>query len=162
MTVGYVPLSSVLLAIAWLAAAAQLAALAFGRYAPYAGGVEPPPAGLGSQRPRRSSADGRAARLGQVEVAHRCACRNLAGAAGDVDERVRGSCTHDHVRLLAGHGLEDDALFVEVPSGAEELVTLLVSAKRRLDSPRVKAGGGVGKALKGEQRGTNEHERPDE
>jgi hypothetical protein len=44
-TVGYVPLSSVLFAIAWLAAAAQLAALAFGRYAPYAGGVEPPPAG---------------------------------------------------------------------------------------------------------------------
>ena len=45
VTVGYVPLSSVLLAIAWLAAAAQLAALAFGRYAPYAAGVEPPPAG---------------------------------------------------------------------------------------------------------------------
>ena len=46
VTVGYLPLSNVLLAIAWLAAAAQLAALAFGRYAPYAGGVEPPPAGL--------------------------------------------------------------------------------------------------------------------
>ncbi len=45
VTIGYVPLPSVLLAIAWLAAAAQLAALAFGRYAPYAGGVEPPAAG---------------------------------------------------------------------------------------------------------------------
>lgn len=35
-TVGYVSLFSVLLSIAWLAAAAQLAALAFGRYGPYA------------------------------------------------------------------------------------------------------------------------------
>ena len=45
-TVGYVPLGAVLLAAFWLAAAAQMAALAFGRYAPYADGVEPPPAGL--------------------------------------------------------------------------------------------------------------------
>ena len=35
-TVGYVSLFSVLLTVAWLAAAAQLAALAFGRYGPYA------------------------------------------------------------------------------------------------------------------------------
>ena len=77
-------------------------------------------------------------------------------------ERVRGRRTHDHVRLLARYGLEDDALFVEVPSRAEKLVTVLVSAKRRFDSPHVKAGGGVGKTLQGEQRGTNEHERPDE
>lgn len=34
-TVGYVSLFSVLLTIAWLAAAAQLSALAFGRYGPY-------------------------------------------------------------------------------------------------------------------------------
>ena len=45
-TVGYISLLSVLLAIAWLTAAAQLGALAFGRYAPYAGGAEPPPSGL--------------------------------------------------------------------------------------------------------------------
>jgi hypothetical protein len=45
-TVGYVSVGSVLLALAWAAAAGQLGALAFGRYAPYAGGVEPPPAGL--------------------------------------------------------------------------------------------------------------------
>jgi hypothetical protein len=44
-TVGYVGLFTVLLAIVWLAAAAQLAALSFGRYAPYAGGAEPPPPG---------------------------------------------------------------------------------------------------------------------
>ncbi len=44
-TVGYISLFSVLLALAWLTAAAQLGALAFGRYAPYAGGVESPPAG---------------------------------------------------------------------------------------------------------------------
>ena len=46
ITVGYIPLASVLLAVAWVAAAAQLGALAFGRYAPYASGQEPPPPGL--------------------------------------------------------------------------------------------------------------------
>jgi hypothetical protein len=45
VTVGYVPLPSVLLALAWAAAAGQLGALAFGRYAPYAAGAEPPPPG---------------------------------------------------------------------------------------------------------------------
>jgi hypothetical protein len=44
--VGYIAPSSVLIALAWAAAAAQLGALALGRYAPYAGGVEPPPPGL--------------------------------------------------------------------------------------------------------------------
>ena len=44
-TVGYVSLGSVLLGLVWLAAAAQVGALAFGRYAPYAGGAEPPPPG---------------------------------------------------------------------------------------------------------------------
>ena len=44
-TVGYLPLGSALLGLAWAAAATQMAALAAGRYAPYAGGVEPPPAG---------------------------------------------------------------------------------------------------------------------
>lgn len=46
VTVGYVSIPAVLLAVAWLASASQLAALAFGRYAAYAGGVEPPPPGL--------------------------------------------------------------------------------------------------------------------
>lgn len=43
VTVGYIPLASVLLMLAWAASAAQLGALAFGRYAPYAAGAEPPP-----------------------------------------------------------------------------------------------------------------------
>ena len=45
-TVGYVSLGSVLFAVAWLAGASQLAALAAGRYRPYAGGVAHPPPGL--------------------------------------------------------------------------------------------------------------------
>jgi hypothetical protein len=44
-TVGYVSPVSVVIGLAWAAVAAQLAALAFGRYAPYASGAEPPPAG---------------------------------------------------------------------------------------------------------------------
>jgi hypothetical protein len=44
-TVGYLPLASALLGVGWAAAAAQIAALALGRYAPYAGGTEPTSAG---------------------------------------------------------------------------------------------------------------------
>ncbi len=44
-TVGYIGVGTVVLTLAWVTAAAQLAALAFGRYAPYAGGAEPPPPG---------------------------------------------------------------------------------------------------------------------
>jgi hypothetical protein len=41
VTAGYLPLRSIVLALAWLAGAAQVAALAFGRYAPYASGIGP-------------------------------------------------------------------------------------------------------------------------
>ena len=41
-TVGYLPLSSAFLGIAWAAAATQLGALAIGRYAPHAAGESPP------------------------------------------------------------------------------------------------------------------------
>ena len=43
VTVGYVSLGSALFALAWLAGASQLAALAAGRYSPYAGGSSSPP-----------------------------------------------------------------------------------------------------------------------
>lgn len=45
ITVGYLPLKAALLGLTWIAAASQLGALAFDRYAPYAGGSEPPPPG---------------------------------------------------------------------------------------------------------------------
>ncbi len=44
-SLGYVSLTAVVLVLAWGAAAGQLAALAASRYAPYAGGLEPPPPG---------------------------------------------------------------------------------------------------------------------
>lgn len=44
-SVGYVSWVSVVFALAWATAAGQLAALAFGRYSPYAGGADPPPSG---------------------------------------------------------------------------------------------------------------------
>ena len=45
VTVGYLPFGSALLFLLWAAAAAQVGTLALGRYAPYAGGAEPPPPG---------------------------------------------------------------------------------------------------------------------
>lgn len=65
VTVGYIPLSTVLLAIGWLAAGAQIGAVAFGRYAPYARGAEPPPPGpirralARSARPRAAQSSAR-------------------------------------------------------------------------------------------------------
>ncbi len=44
-TVGYLSLWPAFLFLVWAAAAAQVGALALGRYAPYAGGAEPPPPG---------------------------------------------------------------------------------------------------------------------
>ena len=54
-TVGYLPLGSALLFLVWAAAAAQVGALALGRYAPYAGGAEPPPRGPLRRALRRRS-----------------------------------------------------------------------------------------------------------
>jgi hypothetical protein len=53
-TVGYVPAAIALLFVVWLAVAAQVGAVALGRYSPYAGGADPPPAG-----PLRRIASGR-------------------------------------------------------------------------------------------------------
>ena len=54
-TVGYLSLGSALLFLVWAAAAAQVGALALGRYAPYADGAEPPPPGpLRRAVPRRA------------------------------------------------------------------------------------------------------------
>jgi len=44
-SVGYLPVGSALLGLAWAAAATQIGALALGRYAPHAAGVERPPSG---------------------------------------------------------------------------------------------------------------------
>ena len=44
-SLGYISAGSVVLAVVWAASAAQLGAVAVGRYAPYAGGAEPPPPG---------------------------------------------------------------------------------------------------------------------
>ena len=61
-TVGYVSIGSALAAAVWAAVAAQLAAVAFGRYAPYAGGAEPPPAGSLRRGVRRFARAGRSTR----------------------------------------------------------------------------------------------------
>jgi Peptidase family M28 len=45
VTVGYVSFGTTVVALVWAAAAAQIGALAFGRYGAYAGGADPPPPG---------------------------------------------------------------------------------------------------------------------
>jgi hypothetical protein len=45
LALGYVPLPSIAIALAWFAAAGQLAAVSAGRYAPYPSARERPPRG---------------------------------------------------------------------------------------------------------------------
>jgi hypothetical protein len=56
VTVGYVSIAAVLAAIVWAAVTAQTAAIAFGRYAPYAQGMEPPPPGAVRRAVRAAAA----------------------------------------------------------------------------------------------------------
>ena len=65
-SIGYLPFTSVVLAAAWAAAAAQLGALAFGRYAPYAGGAAAPPPGPFLRTLRRGVQAARARRYARV------------------------------------------------------------------------------------------------
>lgn len=59
-TVGYLSLLTVILTLVWAAAASQIGALATGRYAPYAGGSEPPPTGaFGRLRRRKGQSSAR-------------------------------------------------------------------------------------------------------
>jgi hypothetical protein len=53
VTVGYVSLGTAVVALVWAAAAAQIGALAFGRYGAYAGGADPPPPGAFRRAARR-------------------------------------------------------------------------------------------------------------
>jgi Peptidase family M28 len=55
VTSGYLPVRSVLLGLAWLVGAAQIAALAFGRYSPYASGLGPVRQALARKLGRRRS-----------------------------------------------------------------------------------------------------------
>ena len=59
---GYVDLATVLIAVAWFAAAGQMTALAAGRYAPYPSARERPPRGPLREAVRRTVLTVRAAR----------------------------------------------------------------------------------------------------
>jgi hypothetical protein len=65
--VGYLPFAVVPVAVAWLAAAAQLTALAAGRYAPYPSAAERPPRGPVRETIRRVVLANRARRRATEE-----------------------------------------------------------------------------------------------
>ncbi|HUH14821.1 MAG TPA: M28 family peptidase [Gaiellaceae bacterium] len=67
VAVGYIPWLAVLLAVAWLAAAGQLAALAAGRYAPYPEARGRPPGPLASLLRRRAGGRAPAAEADALE-----------------------------------------------------------------------------------------------
>lgn len=97
-SVGYASPVYFVALLAWGAAAAQTGVLVFDRYAPYA-----PPPGSGGRGPLRETVRalvlaGRARRgLPESEEAHGLSGGELAGAAGNADERVGLSGRHDHV-----------------------------------------------------------------
>jgi hypothetical protein len=68
---GYVKLSAVLVAVGWLAASGQIAALTAGRYAPYPNEAERPPRGPLRETVRRTVLAVRAARKRASETERR-------------------------------------------------------------------------------------------
>src|SRR5215211_7677587 len=155
--VGYVEPPALLIAGAWLAAAAQLAALTAGRYAPY-----PAPGERGRRGPIRTLVGtvlGLAVccrRLAEPQVADTVARGYLAVASRNEDERVCLSRAHDHVGVLAGHRAQHELAVLDRRSGAQELVASGVAVYARGQRAQREPRPRVGRALKGE------HGRPDE
>ena len=127
VALGYVPLPSFLIGLAWLAAGGQLAALSAGGTRPYLSARERPPRGpirevvrrllsaaLGRGRERRKAA--RASR----QVPDRAPLELLLAGRNE-DERVRAGGTRDHVRVLALTGLELDLAATRPATRTDEL-----------------------------------------
>ncbi len=104
--IGYIKPIGIVIVLAGTAAAAQLAAGAAGRYAPYPARDERAPRGPIREGVRRSVLAARTRRDLQVEVADGGAGGELPVAPGNEYERVGRRGTSDHVGLLPGERVE--------------------------------------------------------
>ena len=150
VAIGYVPVPLVLLFLAWLGVAGQLAALSARRYAPYPSAEERPPRGPVRQlvraglltierRRRRVAAEQDARRRGlERQEADALASGQLAVAARHEHERIGCRGTHDHVRVLPAERLEPGV----VAACADELVANAVPADRPRERPVSQRGPG--------------------
>ena len=168
VSVGYVPLPLLLATLCWGAVAAQIGALALGRYAPYPAAGRPagawpdprddqaaralfpqPKSHERSRGGRRAGATPRLSApkaLDELEVPDGRAGRQLLGAGLDVDQRVCRARAHHHVRFLAVERAKQR--FVALPwsrSRTYELVAMLVPANRRGQPPVRNRGSGSGR-----------------
>src|SRR6185312_19688 len=92
----------------------------------------------------------------ETKPAHGRAGGELAVSTWNVDEGVRGCRADDHVRLLAGDGLEHERVSVHPRPGAHELVALLVPPEADGKLPRLEAGQRIRQALQRPQGGVDE------
>jgi Peptidase family M28 len=104
--IGYIKPIGIVIVLAGTAAAAQLAAAATGRYAPYPAPEERSPRGPVREGVRRSVLAVRARRELQAEVGDGRAGSELPVAPGNEHERVGRRGTRDHVGLLPGERVE--------------------------------------------------------
>jgi hypothetical protein len=106
--IGYIKPIGIVIVLAGTAAAAQLAAAAAGRYAPYPTPAERGPRGPFREAVRRSVLAFRARRDLQAQVADGGAGAELPVTAGYEHEGVGGRGARDHVRLLSRERVEHD------------------------------------------------------
>jgi hypothetical protein len=111
--IGYVKPMTVVFVLAGAAAAAQLAAAAGGRYAPYPTPAERGPRGPFREVVRSAVLALRARRELQAQVADGGAGGELPLAPGHEDEGVGGRGARDHVRLLSSQRIEHDRAIVD-------------------------------------------------
>jgi hypothetical protein len=106
--IGYIKPIGVVIVLAATAAAAQLAAGAAGRYAPYPTPAERGPRGPVREGVRRSVMAYRASRSLKSEVGDGGSGSELPLTPGSEHEGVGGRGMRDHVRLLSGEWVEHD------------------------------------------------------
>jgi len=106
--IGYIKPAGVVIVLAGTAAAAQLAVVAAGRYAPYPAPAERAPRGPFREAVRRSVLAVRSRRELQRQVGDVGAGVDLPVARGNEHQSVSGGGAGDHVRLLSGQRIEHD------------------------------------------------------
>ena len=177
VALGYVQTTrDVAITLGGAACAAQLAAVAAGRYAPYperrrAAGARADPRARPHGRadvPRapaapRAQSRGRRAARSDREVADRRACRQLAVAARHEHERVAAALRTIMCDSWPVSGSSTTASSLDPRSCARsELVAVLVAPHRRAEPARQVRRAGIARALQREQRRADEELEPDE
>jgi hypothetical protein len=98
----------------------------------------------------------------EQQIANRLAGRELTVATRHEHERIGSRCARDHVRLLTGDGLQEEAVSGSTSSCTHELVARTVSPHVSREATHLVGRTRLRRALQGAHGGTNEELATDE